>query len=62
MIMYLAGLQGISNEIHEAATIDGASIFQRVTKIMWPMCRGTSLTLNTCLTAQESSVPYKNSH
>lgn len=45
MIMYLAGLQGISNEIHEAATIDGANIFQRVTKIMWPMCRGTSLTL-----------------
>jgi ABC-type sugar transport system permease subunit len=45
MIMYLAGLQGIPEEVYEAATIDGVNVFQRVTKIMWPMCRGTTLTL-----------------
>ena len=35
-IIYLAGLQGIPEELYEAAEIDGASIFQRVRYITIP--------------------------
>lgn len=37
MVILLAGLQGISKEIYEAAMIDGASGWQRLTKITVPM-------------------------
>lgn len=45
MLMYLAGLQSISKEIFEAATIDGASAWQRTLHITWPMLSSTHLTL-----------------
>ncbi|MDG5788327.1 sugar ABC transporter permease [Evansella sp. AB-P1] len=38
-IIYLAGLQGIPNDLYEAATIDGASIRQKIQYITIPMLR-----------------------
>jgi multiple sugar transport system permease protein len=37
VIIYLAGLQGISRELYEAADLDGASGFQRFTRITVPL-------------------------
>ena len=37
MIIYLAGLLDIPKELHEAATIDGASAWQRTLKITIPL-------------------------
>lgn len=45
MLLYLAGLQSIPDEVYEAATIDGATEFQQVYKISWPLVSGTSFTL-----------------
>ncbi len=42
MIIYLAGLQGISKEFYEAAEIDGASVFKRFWKITVPLIRPTT--------------------
>ncbi len=36
MVIYLAGLQSIPSELLEAATIDGASAWQRFTRVMVP--------------------------
>jgi multiple sugar transport system permease protein len=38
-IMLLAGLQAIPTELYEAARVDGASVFQRFTRITLPMLR-----------------------
>lgn len=43
MILYLAGLQGIPAECHEAAAIDGASAAQRFRYITLPLLRPTVL-------------------
>jgi multiple sugar transport system permease protein len=37
MIIYLAGLQSIPTTLYEAATIDGANIWQRFTRITLPL-------------------------
>ena len=36
MLLYLAGLSGVSPELYEAADIDGASPFQRFWNVTWP--------------------------
>ncbi len=36
MLLYLAGLSGVSQELYEAADIDGASPWQRFWNITWP--------------------------
>lgn len=41
MIIFLAGLQGVPQELHEAAEIDGASAFQRLINITLPMMSPT---------------------
>lgn len=38
-IIYLAGMQGISNDLYEAATIDGATVWQKIRFITIPMLR-----------------------
>ena len=43
MVLFLAGLQGISNDIYEAACIDGASRWQEFWGITWPLLRTTTL-------------------
>lgn len=45
MIFYLAGLQGISKDIYEAAELDGAGYFQQLLYLTMPMLRGTTLFL-----------------
>lgn len=41
MIIYLAGLQGIPEELYEAAEIDGANSFQKFRKVTIPMLSPT---------------------
>lgn len=43
MILFVAGIQSIDDEIIEAATIDGASYWQRVLRIVLPLCLRTLL-------------------
>ncbi|PPA71163.1 cytochrome C biogenesis protein [Jeotgalibacillus proteolyticus] len=38
-IIYLAGMQGIPNDLYEAATIDGATVWQKIRFITIPMLR-----------------------
>jgi len=42
MVMYLAGLQGVPGELYEAATIDGATAWQRFTNVTLPMLTPTT--------------------
>lgn len=42
MILYLAGLQGISPELYEAARIDGASTWQQFRYVTWPLLAPTT--------------------
>ncbi len=37
MVIYIAGIQGISEEVMEAAKVDGANIWHRMTKIVFPL-------------------------
>jgi multiple sugar transport system permease protein len=43
MILFLAGLQGIPQELYEAATVDGASTFDKFWNITLPMLRPTTV-------------------
>jgi multiple sugar transport system permease protein len=45
MIVYLAGLQAIPSSLYEAASVDGASGWQRFRRITVPMLRPTTLFL-----------------
>ena len=45
MIVYLAGLQGIPGELHEAARVDGAGPLQRLRHVTIPMLAPTTLFL-----------------
>ncbi|MCA9905396.1 MAG: sugar ABC transporter permease [Anaerolineae bacterium] len=45
MLLYIAGLQGIPDEIIDAARVDGANNWQRIRRIIWPMLRHVHLTL-----------------
>ncbi|SDD65869.1 multiple sugar transport system permease protein [Paenibacillus sp. UNCCL117] len=42
MVLYLAGLQGISKDLYEAASIDGASGLQRFLSVTVPLLKPTS--------------------
>ena len=44
-VLYLAAIAGIDQECYEAATIDGASAFQRITRITLPLLRPTVVIL-----------------
>jgi multiple sugar transport system permease protein len=46
VVVYLAGLQGVPRELHEAAAIDGAGPLQRFRKVTWPLL-APALTINT---------------
>lgn len=45
MIMYLATLQGINQELYEAARLDGAGFLQRIRYVLFPYMKGTLLLL-----------------
>ncbi|ADD42793.1 carbohydrate ABC transporter permease [Stackebrandtia nassauensis] len=42
MLIFLAGLQDIPNELYDAATVDGANAWQRFWNVTWPCLRPTS--------------------
>jgi multiple sugar transport system permease protein len=46
VVVYLAGLQGVPRELHEAAAIDGAGPLQRFRSVTWPLL-APALTINT---------------
>ncbi len=45
LIMYLATMQGINQELYEAARLDGAGFFGRIVHVLFPHMRGTLLLL-----------------
>lgn len=45
LIMYLATLQGINQELYEAARLDGAGFFKRIKHVLFPHMRGVVLLL-----------------
>lgn len=61
MVIFLAGLQGISRQLYEAASIDGATRWKQFTSITVPMLSSTTFfvlvtTLINCL--QIFDIPY----
>lgn len=48
MVIFLAGLQGVPAELHEAARIDGAGAWQRFRYVTWPLL-APALTVNLML-------------
>ncbi|WEH42631.1 sugar ABC transporter permease [Streptomyces sp. NBC_01218] len=48
MVIFLAGLQGVPAELHEAARIDGAGTWQRFRYVTWPLL-APALTVNLML-------------
>jgi sn-glycerol 3-phosphate transport system permease protein len=47
MIFYLAGMQNLPTEVFEAATLDGASTWQKLRYVTFPLLRGTTLFITT---------------
>jgi multiple sugar transport system permease protein len=45
MVVYLAGLQSVPEQLYEAAKVDGAGAFNRLRYITLPMLRPTTLFL-----------------
>ena len=50
MVIYLAGLQGISNDLYEAASLDGANGWQKFRYITWPQLKPTTFFIIIMLT------------
>ena len=50
MVIYLAGLQGISGELYEAAALDGANTWQKFLYVTWPQLRPTTFFVTVMLT------------
>ena len=50
MVIYLAGLQGINAELYEAASLDGATTWQRFRYITWPQLQPTTFFVTIILT------------
>lgn len=50
MVIYLAGLQGISAELYEAAGLDGANTWQKFKYITWPQLSATTFFVVVMLT------------
>jgi raffinose/stachyose/melibiose transport system permease protein len=48
MVIFLAGLEGVPAELHEAAMIDGAGRFQRFRNVTWPLL-APAVTINLML-------------
>jgi ABC-type sugar transport system permease subunit len=60
-ILFLAGLQGVPNEVYEAATIDGASTWQRFRYMTLPLLAPTTffvVTTTLIATLQVFSEPF----
>lgn len=61
MVLYLAGLQAIPEDVYEAAALDGAGRWRILVSITWPMLRPTTLLVSVLLCIfflQVFEVPY----
>jgi multiple sugar transport system permease protein len=56
MVIYLAGLQGISADLYEAAGLDGANGWQKFKSITWPMLSPTTFFVIIMLTINSFKV------
>ncbi len=45
VLMYCVGIAAIDRELLDAAAIDGARGFSRIRALIWPLCRGTTVSL-----------------
>src|SRR5699024_4034020 len=52
MIIFIAGLQNIPKELYEAAIVDGASRWQKFTKVTWPLLKPTTTMVVAYITIQ----------
>lgn len=50
MVIYLAGLQGISAELYEAASLDGAGTWNKFRYVTWPQLSSTTFFVVVMLT------------
>ena len=50
MVIYLAGLQGISSELYEAASLDGAGTWDKFKYVTWPQLSSTTFFVVVMLT------------
>lgn len=50
MVIYLAGLQGIPNELYEAASLDGAGTWNKFRYVTWPQLSSTTFFVVVMLT------------
>ena len=51
MIIYLAALQNLPDEVYEAAKLDGANWWIEITRITWPLLGSTTLFVLTSAVA-----------
>jgi len=56
MLLFLAGLQTVPRELHEAAKIDGASAWQRLRNVTMPCLRPTTFFVTVMLTINSFKV------
>lgn len=56
MVIYLAGLQGISNELYEAGSLDGANSWQKFWYITLPQLRSTTFFVVVMITINSFKV------
>lgn len=56
MVIYLAGLQGISGELYEAASLDGAGTWNKFRYITWPQLSATTFFVVVMLTINSFKV------
>jgi raffinose/stachyose/melibiose transport system permease protein len=52
VVIYVAGLQQIPEELYEAARVDGASRWQQFTNVTWPMALPTTAVVVAYTTIQ----------
>jgi len=60
MLLFLAGLQAVPKELHEAAALDGAGPWQRLTRITLPLLRpliAVQLLFNVIYAVYQYSIP-----
>lgn len=50
MMLFLAGLQGVPEQLYEAASIDGANSWQKFRYVTWPGLRNTSVYIIVTIT------------
>ncbi len=56
VILYLSALQGVDRDVLEAAELDGASSWQRLKDVVWPLMRPTTFFLTVMMVIETFQV------